>query len=331
MWKAKVDHLGASIDRCREHIDEMVYDENDQRSKKMSRLTEQYRKQVYNSGAGTTVEVSIKTKKPSLRSVDKKDITRLRMEKDGGKNWDTLLSQDDDQSDSFSPTIIKRAQSLPGKPKIKEAIVSKRTVPHKRTKTSRSLAQRNAKVPVELKQFAQKTKSSRSKEMERDENLPKFKDKHMSSKDNFFREGASVTNTGKELAKAENVGSALNSQKYLNENMRHEFPNRTLQIFLRELRSAVNSSAADITKSPNNIDLNKIIDDIEFVAANLNPFTPGVATFKGPNVIDQQTSNVPSITPDARTKTPSDTIVATQMLQQQIVRQLQFELEKVRS
>ena len=185
VWKAQVDHLGGSIDRCRERIDEMVQEENDQRSNSMNRLTEQYSKQVYNSGTGTTVTVSVKTRKPSTRSGanDIKGNSRLRhrsssisrkhqnaeafydkMENDRGKNWDTLLSQDD-HTESISPIVVKhRTQSLHGKPKIKEAAVVKSIVPQKRIKTSRSVTQRNAKVPVEYKQFAQNTKSSRAKE-----------------------------------------------------------------------------------------------------------------------------------------------------------------------
>jgi hypothetical protein len=44
---------------------------------------------------------------------------------------------------------------------------------------------------------------------------------------------------------------------------RHQFSNRTLQIFLREMRLALKSEDAEAT-------LGKILDDLEFVAANLD-------------------------------------------------------------
>ena len=120
--------------------------------------------------------------------------------------------------------------------------------------------------------------------------------------------------------------SSLHNQKYTNDDIRHEFPNRTLHIFLRELRSAVNSSGPDTT----NIDVNKIIDDIEFVTANLTPPTPGAT--KDYSMQNQQTNiAVPStIVSNEHTNNQSDTILATQLIQEQVVRQLQMELEKVR-
>jgi len=41
VWKSKVDHLGASIDRCRERIDEIVQEEKgNEKFNKMSKLSE---------------------------------------------------------------------------------------------------------------------------------------------------------------------------------------------------------------------------------------------------------------------------------------------------
>ena len=41
VWKSKVDHLGASIDRCRERIDEIVQEEKgNERFNKMNKLSE---------------------------------------------------------------------------------------------------------------------------------------------------------------------------------------------------------------------------------------------------------------------------------------------------
>ena len=163
-WKSKVDHLGASIDRCRERIDEIVQEENYQRSNKVSRMTEQYKGQIYNNGSGTTVEVSIKTKKPSTRSQESRiPATKSNTGRNRDINWDTLLSQDD-RSDIFSPSKFK--QNIIEKPKTKECLVSKTTLPQKRTKLSRSSGKRFTREPADLKRFSQKTKSSVAKEKE---------------------------------------------------------------------------------------------------------------------------------------------------------------------
>ena len=177
---------------------------------------------------------------------------------------------------------------------MKEGLVSKTTLPQKRTKLSRSSGKRRVKEPVDSKRFSQKTKSSVAKE------------KNHIRKTNTNNESENVSDAPNILDKEDYVTSTMQNQKYINDDIRHEFPNRTLHIFLRELRSAVNSSGPDTT----NIDVNKIIDDIEFVTANLTPTT---------NIVSNE-----------RTKNESDTIIATQLIQEQVVRQLQMELEKVR-
>ena len=326
MWKAKVNHLGASIDRCRERIDEVVQEE---KSTKMSKLAEQYREQVYNNGSGTTVEVSIKTKKPSRRSIDAKRTTSKSMVGNNqDKNWDTLLSQDDDQSDMLSPPNVKRTQSLTGKPFIKESMVPKRTMPPKRIKSTRLLSQKSTKAPVDFKQFAQKTKSSRAKE--KDENMPNLQDEVKLNKLKSLGESERIQRTENRLGKENFVGFNSQNQNNFNENAKHEFPNRTLQIFLRELRSAVNSSYQSLSSSSNSLDLNKIIDDIEFVAANLSPNLAGTSTLESPNVTAPQTKHnrIPR-TSNAQTAPLLETMVPNQLIQEQIVRRLQLELEKV--
>ena len=170
-WRSEVDHLGASIDRCRERIDEVVQHEKRQSSKTISRLTEQYRGEVYNNGSGTTVEISIKTKKPSLSS--RKPYAKLSIEETRDMNWDTLLSQDE-RSDIFSPS--KSSQNIHGPHTTKEGIVIKPRL-QKRTKLYRSPGQRCTKDPLNSRRFAQKTKSSLSKEKVGDKNLPNIRDK----------------------------------------------------------------------------------------------------------------------------------------------------------
>ena len=118
-WRSQVDHLGASIDRCRERIDEVAQYEKRQNSKDASRKTEQYRSEVYNNGSGTTVEISIKTKKPSS---GKRKPYRNSVEETQDMNWDTLLSQDDCK-EIFSPS--KSKQNIHGPPTTKEGIVIK--------------------------------------------------------------------------------------------------------------------------------------------------------------------------------------------------------------
>ena len=309
-WKSKVDHLGASIDRCRERIDEIVQEENYQRSNKVSRMTEQYKGQIYNNGSGTTVEVSIKTKKPSTRSQESQiPATKSNTGRNRDINWDTLLSQDD-RSDIFSPSKFK--QNIIEKPKTKECLVSKTTLPQKRTKLSRSSGKRFTREPADLKRFSQKTKSSVAKEKE-------------SIRTKTHDESENVSDAPKILN--ENYAtSTLQNQNNVNDGIRHEFPNRTLHIFLRELRSAVNTSGPDTS----NIDVNKIIDDIEFVTANLTP--PTIGGVKDFNIQKNPTNiAIPSsVVSNEQTKTPSDTILAAQLIQEQVVRQLQTELEKVR-
>ena len=323
MWKSKVDHLGASIDRCRERIDEMVQEETYQRSNKVSKMTEQYKGQVYNNGSGTTVEVSIKTKKPSTRSDEsRKPATKLNLERNRDTNWDTLLSQDD-RSDIFSPSKYK--QNINEKPKMKEGLVSKTSLPHKRTKLSRSSGKRHVKEPVDSKRFSQKTKSSVAKEKEHDKDLGNTRNKQICNTKTYY-ETENVSDAPNLLDKEDYVTSTLQNQKYINDGIRHEFPNRTLHIFLRELRSAVNSSGPDTT----NIDVNKIIDDIEFVTANLTPPTTGAT--KDYIMQKQQTNTAirSTIVSNEQNKNQSDTILATQIIQEQVVRKLQMELEKVR-
>ena len=331
MWNAQVDHLEGAIDRCRERIDEIVQQETS------NKLKEKFRKQVYNSGTGTTVEVSVKTRKPSTRSaVENKDnsegkhskTNRIhkstkelhgRSEKDD-RNWDSLLSQDDNHTDNYSPTMIR--QHTIDKPKIKNPIVTKRVIPQKRIKTSNLLTRRNAKVPVESKQFAQKTSSSRAKEKERNENLRKSKDQHVGYKNVLEAENEIVTRTEKE---SENM--CTSSQ---NKIIRQNFPNRTLQIFLRELRSTVNANKSMSNLSANDVDLNKILDDLDFVAAHLNPYTPGAAIFSESNGIGHQNSKMlPIDTSNAQTEANSDTVAATEMIKEEVIRRLQIELEKV--
>ena len=162
VWRSKVDHLGASMDRCRERINEMVQEEkNNERHSKMSKISEQYKQEIYNNGSGTTVQISIKTKKPS-KSYLERHISPAKLQSENKKdmNWDTLLSQDD-RSDIFSPSKYK--QSLPMKTKNKGKMILKSSDRNKRVKSTRP---KNAHEEVEIKRFAGKTKSSIAKEKE---------------------------------------------------------------------------------------------------------------------------------------------------------------------
>ena len=169
LWKAKVDHLGASMDRCRERINEMVQEEkNNERYNKMSKQSEQYKQEIYNNGSGTTVQISIKTKKPSKHYVERHiSPAKLQSENKKDMNWDTLLSQDD-RSDIFIPS--KSKQSLPMKTKNKGKMILKSSDRNKRVKSTHS---KNTHGQVE-KRFAGKTQSSIAKEQEipADSNAP---------------------------------------------------------------------------------------------------------------------------------------------------------------
>ena len=303
VWKSKVDHLGASIDRCRERIDEIVQEEKgNEKFNKMSKLSEQYTQQIYNNGSGTTVEVSIKTKKPSSKKPVEyqKSPAKLQIENSKDMNWDTLLSQDD-RSDIFSINKVKK--QLPLKNKTKDSMISKNTDRSKRVK---SLRQKNAQDLIESKRFASKTKSSISKEKELDE------------------DARSITRN----AKSANSYVASND-RYLKETVSNDFTNRTLQIFLRELRVAVNSSSSNTNISANCVDLNKIIDDIEYVASNLNPNSIQASDRTGMASLPVQPNKPPESAIGLQTNPITDSQSPAHLMQAEIVRQLQLEVEKV--
>ena len=302
VWKSKVDHLGASIDRCRERIDEIVQEEKgNERFNKMSKLSEQYTQQIYNNGSGTTVEVSIKTKKPSSKKTVEyhKSPAKLQIENSKDMNWDTLLSQDD-RSDIFSINKVKK--QLPLKSKTKDSMILKNSDRSKRVK---SVRQKTAQ-DIESKRFASKTKSSISKEKELGE------------------DARSITRNAK------SVNSCVPSNdRYLKETVSNDFTNRTLQIFLRELRVAVNSSSSNTNSSANCVDLNKIIDDIEYVASNLNPNSIQASDRTGLASLPVQPNKPTDSAIGLQTKLISDSQSPAHLMQAEIVRQLQLEVEKV--
>ena len=302
VWKSKVDHLGASIDRCRERIDEIVQEEKgNERFNKMSKLSEQYTQQIYNNGSGTTVEVSIKTKKPSSKKTVEyhKSPAKLQIENSKDMNWDTLLSQDD-RSDIFSINKVKK--QLPLKSKTKDSMMLKNSDRSKRVK---SVRQKTAQ-DIESKRFASKTKSSISKEKELGE------------------DARSITQNAK------SVNSCVPSNdRYLKETVSNDFTNRTLQIFLRELRVAVNSSSSNTNSSANCVDLNKIIDDIEYVASNLNPNSIQASDRTGLASLPVQPNKPTDSAIGLQTKLVSDSQSPAHLMQAEIVRQLQLEVEKV--
>ena len=302
VWKSKVDHLGASIDRCRERIDEIVQEEKgNERFNKMNKLSEQYTQQIYNNGSGTTVEVSIKTKKPSSKRPIEypKSPAKLQIENSKDMNWDTLLSQDD-RSDIFSINKVKK--QLPLKSKTKDSMILKNSDRSKRVK---SVRQKTAQ-DIESKRFASKTKSSISKEKELGE------------------DARSITRNAK------SVNSCVPSNdRYLKETVSNDFTNRTLQIFLRELRVAVNSSSSNTNSSANCVDLNKIIDDIEYVASNLNPNSIQASDRTGLASLPVQPNKPTDSAIGLQTKLISDSQSPAHLMQAEIVRQLQLEVEKV--
>ena len=303
VWKSKVDHLGASIDRCRERIDEIVQEEKGNvRFNKMSKLSEQYTQQIYNNGSGTTVEVSIKTKKPSSKQPIEyhKSPAKLQIENSKDMNWDTLLSQDD-RSDIFS--INKDKKQLPLKSKSKNSMISKNSDRSKRVK---SVRHKNGQDLIESKRFASKTKSSISKEKELGEDARRM-----------TRNAKSATSY------------VASDDKYLKETISNDFTNRTLQIFLRELRVAVNSSSSNTNRSANCVDLNKIIDDIEYVASNLNPSSIKASDKTVLASLPVQPNKPADSATGVQTKLISDSQSPTHLMQAQIVRQLQLEVEKV--
>ena len=168
MWKGKVDHLQGSIDRCRKQIDDMVQQEQTIKSRERNKSTENYSQRVFDNGTGTTVEVSIKTKKPSSRSSEnKKQSTKPGLSNDRNKNWDTLLSQDD-ESEVISPPM-KKVESLQRQPKIKPPVLTKDAFAPSRSKAYRSLPPKSTKVPVESKRYAQKTISSTNNKCDRND------------------------------------------------------------------------------------------------------------------------------------------------------------------
>ena len=303
MWKGKVDHLQGSIDRCRKQIDDMVQQEQTIKSRERNKSTENYSQRVFDNGTGTTVEVSIKTKKPSSRSSEnKKQSTRPGLSNDRNKNWDTLLSQDDD-SEVISPPM-KKVQSLQRQPKIKPPVLTKDVFAPSRSKAYRSLPPKSTKVPVESKRYAQKTISSTNNKCDR--NDQRLIHRAASSADGVTMRSQS---TDKDIDNTENLNAIT-----------HQFPNRTLHVFLRELRSAVGVSNL---YSANDIDLHKIIDDIEFVAANLHAPSSENKVLAGQTNLKQKELN-------SRTEPRSDKIATAELIQSQVVRKLQLELEKVK-
>ena len=303
VWKSKVDHLGASIDRCRERIDEIVQEEKgNERFNKMSKLSEQYTQQIYNNGSGTTVEVSIKTKKPSSKRPIEypKSPAKLQIENSKDMNWDTLLSQDD-RSDIFS--VNKDKKQLPLKSKTKDSMILKNSDRNKRVK---SVRQKSAQDLIESKRFASKTKSSISKEKEQREDARR------------------ITQNAKSASPY-----VASNDRNLKEAISNDFTNRTLQIFLRELRVAVNSSSSNTNSSAACVDLNKIIDDIEYVASNLNPSSIKASDRTGSASLPAQPNKPAESVIGLQTKLISDSQSPAHLMQAQIVSQLQLDIEKV--
>ena len=279
----------------------------------MSKLSEQYTQQIYSNGSGTTVEVSIKTKKPSKQTTERyKSPSKPHIENTRDMNWDTLLSQDD-RSDIFSQSKHKKPLSL--KSKSKESVALKNPERIKRLKSVRQL---NAQEHIDSKRFASKTKSSISKEKELSENV-----RHIPSATQYVK--SSVTSKDKGISTIDPTGSVQSTESCVKESIPKDFPKRTLQIFLRELRVAVNSNSSNTNSSTNSVDLNKIIDDIEYVAANLNPNMAKNAVIasssqqnkKPDGALGFVTKHLP------QSQSPKD------FIQAQIVRQLQLEVEKV--
>ena len=109
----------------------------------------------------------------------------------------------------------------------------------------------------------------------------------------------------------------------------NDFTNRTLQIFLRELRVAVNSSSSNTNISANCVDLNKIIDDIEYVASNLNPNSIQASDRTGLASLPVQPNKPPESAIGLQTNPITDSQSPAHLMQAEIVRQLQLEVEKV--